>query len=125
MEEIFTPESSPPKGHYCQAVKHNGVLYLSGILGITPEGGAVAGGTAEEAKQIFANLAEVLKAGGSGVGKLLKVTVYVADMGSWGEINALYAEALGGHKCARSVVPVEAKLPMGLSIELDAIAACD
>ena len=121
MDIILTDKACPPKGHYHQAVRHNGILYLSGILGITPAGDAVGGGMVEEAKQIFTNLSEILKAGGSGIDKLLRVTVYVHDMDSWGEVNKMYAAFLGEHKCARSIVPVNL-LPFGLNMELEATA---
>jgi 2-iminobutanoate/2-iminopropanoate deaminase len=122
MDIIFTGKACPPKGHYHQAVRHNGILYLSGILGITPAGDAVSGGMVEEAKQVFANLTEVLKAGSSGIDKLLKVTIFIADMDSWGEVNKMYAELLNEHKCARSIVPCAARLPFGLNMELEATA---
>lgn len=121
MEIVYTDKACPPKGHYHQAVTHNGILYCSGLLGITPQNDAVKGGMVEEAKQIFSNLTEILKAGNSGIDKLLKVTVYVYDMDSWGEVNKMYTALLGEHKCARSIVPVN-KLPFGLNMELDAIA---
>ena len=121
MDIILTDKACPPKGHYHQAVRHNGILYLSGILGITTAGDPVSGGMVEEAKQIFENLAEILKAGGSGIDKLLRVTVYVHDMDSWGEVNKMYAAFLGEHKCARSIVPVN-QLPFGLNMELEATA---
>lgn len=121
MDIILTEKACPPKGHYHQAVRHNGILYLSGILGITPAGDAVTGGMVEEAKQVFSNLTEILKAGNSGIGKLLRVTIYVHDMASWGEVNKMYAELLGEHKCARSIVPVN-QLPFGLNMELEATA---
>jgi len=124
MDIIFTDKACPPKGHYHQAVRHNGILYLSGILGITPAGDPVSGGMIEEAKQVFENLTEILKAGGSGIDKLLRVTVYVHDMESWGEVNKMYAAFLGEHKCARSIVPVN-KLPFGLNMELEATAVSE
>jgi len=124
MDIIFTEKACPPKGHYHQAVRHNGILYLSGILGITPAGEAVSGGMVEEAKQIFANLTAILKAGESDIDKLLRVTIYVHDMGSWGQVNSMYAELLGEHKCARSIVPVN-QLPFGLNMELEATAVSE
>jgi len=123
MDVIYTDKACPPKGHYHQAVRHNGILYLSGILGITPAGDPVSGGMAAEAKQIFENLNEILKAGSSGIDMLLRVTIYVHDMASWGEVNKMYAATLGEHKCARSIVPVN-QLPFGLNMELEATAVC-
>lgn len=124
MDNIYTDKASPPKGHYSQAVRHNGILYLSGILGITPAGEPVGGGIVPEAQQALQNLAEVLRAGGSAPDKLLRVTLYIGDMAGWPEVNRLYAQFMGEHRCARSVVPVS-NLPFGLHIELEATAACD
>lgn len=124
MDFIVTDKASPPKGHYHQAVRHNGVLYLSGILGITPAGEPVGGGIVPETQQVLNNLAEVLLTGGSAPDKLLRVTLYIGDMAGCFEVNRLYAQFMGEHRCARSVVPVTG-LPFGLHIELEATAACD
>ena len=123
MDYIFTDQASPPKGHYSQAVRHNGILYLSGLLGITSEGEPVRGGMLREAEQVLLNLNEILKAGGSNPNQLLRVTLYIGDMDGWPEVNRLYAAYMGEHRCARSVVPVS-NLPFGLHIELEATAAC-
>lgn len=124
METIFTDKSAPPVGPYCQAVKHGGVLYLAGIIGLTPSAEKVQGGMEAEAEQIFKNLKAVLEAGGSSVDRLLRVTIYIGDFASWPRVNEMYAEFLGEHRCARSVLQVAA-LPLGMNIELEATAACE
>jgi len=70
----------------------------------------------------LANLDAVLIAAGSSREKVLKVTVYVSDVGHWPKVNAVYGEFFGSHRPARTVVPV-GKLHYGYEIELDALAA--
>lgn len=121
---ILSDDAPAPKGHYCQAIKHNGLLYLSGILGIDKSGEVITSGIAAEAEQIFNNLKAILKAGGSSIDKMIKVTIYISDMNEWPVVNKMYGELLGEHRCARSIVPVN-KLHYGLNMELEAIAICD
>lgn len=124
MEPIFTPEASAPRGHYHQAVKHDGTVYVSGILGVTPQGQPVTGSPEDEFAQILSNLGAILAAAGSGPERLLKVTLYLADTEQIPVVNTLYAEFMGEHRCARSMVPI-LSLPSGFRMELDAIASCD
>ena len=68
------------------------------------------------------NVAAILAEAGSGLDLILRSTVYIADVAHWPAFNAIYAEALGGHKPARTVVPVSG-LHYGYLVEMDAIAA--
>ncbi|MVM39896.1 RidA family protein [Spirosoma sp. HMF3257] len=122
MTFIQTPDAPAPGGHYSQAVVHNGLVYLSGILPITPTGQKLSDASiAEQMEQILANLDAILLASGSQRTNVLKVTVYVSDISAWGTVNQLYTQFFGEHRPARSVVPV-GPLHYGLSIELEAIA---
>ncbi|GAB4004662.1 RidA family protein [Spirosoma migulaei] len=122
MTFIQTPDAPAPGGHYSQAVVHNGLVYLSGILPITASGQKLAEASiAEQTEQILANLDAILQAAGSQRANVLKVTVYVSDISAWGTVNQLYTQFFGDHRPARSVVPV-GPLHYGLSIELEAIA---
>ena len=117
-----TPNAPVPGGHYSQAVVHNGLVYLSGILPITPDGRKLTDTTiAEQTEQILANLDAILLASGSKRENVLKVTVFVSDIHAWGTVNQLYTEFFGEHRPARSIVPV-GPLHYGLSLELEAIA---
>ena len=69
----------------------------------------------------MANLTAVLHAAGADLRDILKVNIYLADMGDFVEVNALYAEWLGGHRPARATVAVSA-LPLGARIEMDLVA---
>ncbi|GAB3734102.1 RidA family protein [Spirosoma lituiforme] len=122
MTFINTPNAPVPGGHYSQAVVHNGQIYLSGILPITPAGEKLSDATiAEQTEQILANLEAILQAAGSQRANVLKVTVFISDIAAWSTVNQIYARFFGDHRPARSVVPCST-LHYGFGIELEAIA---
>jgi 2-iminobutanoate/2-iminopropanoate deaminase len=126
MAEIrtaFTMTAPEPGGHYSQAIVHNGLAFLAGQLPVVP--GNPDGkpeGIEAQTLQVLKNIDVVLKASGSGRDRVLKATVYVADISLWGQVNAVYADFFGAHKPARTIVPV-AGLHFGYLIEMDVIAA--
>lgn len=123
MTFIQTPDAPSPGGHYSQAVVHNGLVFLSGILPITPTGEKLSQATlSEQTEQVLTNLDAILRAAGCTRDSVLKTTIYIADMEAWSRVNQLYARFFGDHRPARSVVPC-APLHYGFSIELEAIAA--
>jgi len=123
MELIFTPNAPTPAGHYSQAVVHNGLVYVSGILPITLAGEKLTDASIElQALQILQNLEAILVAAGSAKEKVLKVTVYITDIEDWGRVNHVYASFFEEHKPARAIVPVNV-LHYGLNLEIEAIAA--
>lgn len=123
MKLIATPDAATPAGHYSQAVVHGDTVYVSGLLAVEPGTGEKKLGSVEEqAHQILDNLEAILKAAGSGLGQVVKVNVYITDIGLWSRFNAVYAGRMGAHKPARVVVPTPT-LHHGFAIELDCIAA--
>ncbi|HXJ00146.1 MAG TPA: RidA family protein [Micropepsaceae bacterium] len=123
VERILTETAPVPVGHYSQAVCHGDLVFVSGQLPVTPEGKVAANKSFEEQAQLaLANLLAIVKAAGSSPERVLKVTVFLAGVEYWPKFNALYAEAFGDAKPARSVVPVPA-LHHGCLIELEAVAA--
>jgi 2-iminobutanoate/2-iminopropanoate deaminase len=125
MNKIFTENAAKPGGHYSQAVEHNGLIFVSGQLGV--EAGDRVGdplpGTVEEQVRIcLKNIDEILKAAGSGINNVLKMTIYVTDGSLWPEVNRVYTEVLGDHKPARAIVPCK-DLHYGFNVEIEAIAA--
>lgn len=123
MHAIATSSAPTPAGHYSQAVVHNGCVYVAGQLPIVPGQQEHRLGTIEEqTTQVFANISAILQAAGSGLSRMLQVTVYVSDMELWGRFNVAYAALMGDHRPARAVVPVNA-LHYGYSIEVQVIAA--
>ena len=120
---IRTPNAPTPAGHYSQAVVHNSTVYVSGQLPIDPETGEKCLGSIEEqTEQVLKNLAAILEAAGSGLDRVLKVTVYVSDISLWGGVNNVYAKFVGNHRPARVVVPTR-DLHHGFLIEMEAVAA--
>ncbi|HEX4780438.1 MAG TPA: RidA family protein, partial [Usitatibacter sp.] len=75
-----------------------------------------------QARRVIDNVAAILEAAGSGTDLIVKATVYIADVAHWPAFNAIYAEKLGAHRPARTVVPV-AHLHYGYLVEMDAIGA--
>ena len=122
--QIVTTEAAPlPAGHYSQGIVHNGVVYVAGQLPIVPgSSDRTVGPMAQQAEQTLRNVEAVLQAAGSGLDKVLQMTIYVSDISLWGEVNVAYARVMGDHKPARAVVPVQ-ELHYGYQIEIQAIAA--
>lgn len=115
-------DTAPPGGHYAHAVIAGGFVYISGQLPVQPDGThAPDADFAAQARQALANLFAALVAAGTSRDALVKVTVYVTDIADWPQFNALYAEAMGNHRPARSVVPMP-ELHHGYRIEIDAVA---
>lgn len=122
MQTVFTPNAPTPAGHYSQAIVHNGLVFISGILPITPEGKKLSeADLTTQTLQVFANLKAILEAAGTSPSKVLKTTIFITDVSLWGAVNALYAEFFGEHRPARSIVPIK-DLHYGLLLELEAIA---
>jgi 2-iminobutanoate/2-iminopropanoate deaminase len=123
MRKIQTPDAPAPGGHYSQAVVHNGVVYVSGQLPIDARTGEKQLGSIEEQTQlVLRNIGEILRAAGSDLSRALKMTIYVADIDLWSQVNAVYAQVMGDARPARVVVPVK-ELHYGFLIEIEAIAA--
>ena len=123
MQAISTDNAPPPAGHYAQATTHAGIVYVSGQLPIGPDRDVTAIGPIEaQTKQALANLDAILRAAGSSRDKVLKVTVYIADIALWDRVNTVYARFFGDHRPARAIVPTR-ELHFGFQIEIEAIAA--
>jgi 2-iminobutanoate/2-iminopropanoate deaminase len=111
------------RGHYSQAVIHDGLVYVAGQLPMVPgEPDKQLVKFDDQARRVIDNVAAILAECGSGLDLVLKATVYIADVALWPAFNAIYAEKMGRHKPARTVVPVAA-LHYGYLVEMDAIAA--
>ena len=123
IKKILTPNAPKPGGHYSQATVHNGLVYVAGQLSIDPRTGERKLGSIEEqTEQALRNVGEILKAAGSDLSRVLKMTVYVADIELWGAVNEVYARVLGEHRPARAVIPTK-ELHYGFLVEIEAIAA--
>ena len=123
MTLISTRRAPEARGHYSQAIEHGGVVYVAGQLPIVPAAPERRLESFEEqARQVIANVLAIVEAAGSAPERILRTTVYIADIAHWPAFNAIYAEMLGPHRPARTVVPV-AGLHYGYLVEMDAIAA--
>lgn len=123
-EAVITASAPTPVGPYNQAVKAGGVLYCSGQIALDPTTGLMvgAGDVEAETRQVLSNLQAVLEAGGSSPGQVLRTTVFLADLGDFARVNAIYAELFSdGVSPARACVEVAA-LPKGARVEIDCIA---
>jgi 2-iminobutanoate/2-iminopropanoate deaminase len=123
VKTISTLNAPTARGHYSQAVVHGGVVYVAGQLPIVPgEPEKQLASFEEQARRVIDNVLAILDEAGSGAELILKATVYITDVSHWPAFNEIYAEKLGAHKPARTVVPVAA-LHYGYLVEMDAIAA--
>jgi 2-iminobutanoate/2-iminopropanoate deaminase len=106
---------------YSQAIKAGEFVFVSGQLGLKPDHGEITGGIEEQTEQVFANLAAILAEAGTSLDRLVKTTVYLADLGDFGAMNEVYARHVGASPPARATVEVAA-LPSGALVEIEAIA---
>ena len=125
IKRIATKNAPTPAGHYSQATIYNGLVFVAGQLSIDPASGAHMTGTIEEQTEIaLNNVLAILQAAGSNWSRVLKMTVYVADINLWDAVNKVYGRMLGEHRPARAVIPTGA-LHHGFLIEIDAVAVTD
>jgi 2-iminobutanoate/2-iminopropanoate deaminase len=125
MKEIVRTEAAPAPfqgAPYSQAVKAGGFVFVSGQLALRPDHQDLSGGTIQDqTEQVLANLAAILEAGGSGLDRLVKTTVFLQNLDDFQGMNEVYAKHVGDQPPARSTVEV-ARLPSGALVEIEAIA---
>ncbi|BAF70344.1 RidA family protein [Nitratiruptor sp. SB155-2] len=123
MHSIQTSNAPQAIGPYSQAMVVDGMVYTSGQIALLPDGSdeLLSKDVATQAKQVLQNLKNVLEAAGSGMDKVIKTTIFLADMNDFATVNQVYEEAFGNHKPARSTVAVKT-LPKNALVEIDAIA---
>lgn len=110
-------------GHYSYYALSSGLMFISGLLPVTPAGEMRnTASFAEQTSQVLANLEACLQQEGLNKHHLVMVRVYLADVGLWAEFNRLYAQWLGEWKPARAIVPVP-ELHYGVLLEVEATAA--
>lgn len=123
VKQIIQTDRAPQAiGPYSQAVKARGFVYASGQIPIDPATGQfVAGGITEQTEQVLKNVAAVLKASGSGLDKVVKTTVFLADMEEFAAMNEVYARFFSSEPPARATVQA-AGLPRNAKVEIEVIA---
>ena len=122
--EVVTAIGAPAAvGPYSHAVRAGGLLFCSGQIALDPESGALVGETpAEQTRRCLENLSVVCAAAGTELREAVRTTLYLADMGSWDEVNEAYGEHFAGDPPARVTIGVAA-LPQGALVEIDAVVA--
>ena len=120
-EIIFTEKAPKAIGPYSQAVKAGGFLFVSGQIPINPETGDLMTSSIEEqANQVILNLKSICEAAGSGLEDIVKLTIYLTDLGNFAKVNEAMLEHFPEPYPARATVEVSA-LPLGVNVEMDAI----
>ena len=121
MTVLETTKAPGAIGPYSQRYAVNGFVFTSGQIPVDPVSGQIPEGIAAQADQSCRNVGAILEAAGSGFGKVIKTTCFLADMGDFAAFNEVYAKYFVS-KPARSCVAVKA-LPKGVLCEIEAIAA--
>ena len=123
MREIIQTANAPQAiGPYSQAVKTSGLVFASGQIPIDPGTGQfVPGGIEEQTEQVLKNLSAVLEAAGSGLERVIKTTVFLADMQEFAAMNEVYGRFFSDDPPARATVEA-ARLPRDAKVEIEAIA---
>ena len=124
-KEVVRTEAAPAPfqgAPYSQAIRANGLVFVSGQLALRPDHAEIVGeGIAEQTEQVFANLRAILETAGSGLDRLVKTTVFLTDLGDFAGMNEVYARHVGETPPARATIEVSA-LPSGAKVEIEAIA---
>ncbi len=124
-KSVVRTESAPAPfqgAPYSQAIVAGGFVFVSGQLALKSGAKELTGDTiGEQTEQIFANLAAILAAAGSGLDRLVKTTVFLVDLGDFAGMNEVYAKHVGDRPPARSTVEI-AGLPSGALVEIEAVA---
>ena len=122
MKYIETPKAVKPIGPFSQGIVENGMVFVSGTIAMDAATNTlVAGGIREQTTQVFENVKAILEAGGSSLGKVVKVSVFLKDGGHFKEMNEVYSSYFGTHKPARTTV-VTGFVRDGILVEIDCVA---
>jgi 2-iminobutanoate/2-iminopropanoate deaminase len=122
-QAISTDGAPAAAGPYSQAIRAGDFVFTAGQLGLDPATGEFAASdVAGQAERAITNLRAILEEAGTGLDRLVKVTVYLADIGDWPAVNEVYARAIPEPFPARSAFAVR-DLPKGALVEIEAIAA--
>jgi 2-iminobutanoate/2-iminopropanoate deaminase len=123
MERTVVSTADAPQaiGPYSQAISIGDLVFCSGQIPLTPQGVIIEGDIAEQTRQVLTNLQAVLAAAGSSLARVVKTTVFLADMGEFAAMNQVYSEFFGDAPPARSTVQV-VRLPRDARVEIEVVA---
>ncbi|GMA13984.1 RidA family protein [Deinococcus metallilatus] len=120
-DSVTTPDAPAAIGPYSQATTFGNLVVTSGQIPLRPDGTLVEGGIEAQTRQVLDNLVAVLGAAGTDLERVVKTTVFLADMNEFAAMNAVYAEYFQPPYPARSTVQV-ARLPRDVRVEIEVIA---
>ncbi len=122
---ISTTAGPAAVGPYSQAIRCGHLVFTAGQIPLDPATGTLVSGSIEEqTRRVLGNLRAILEAAGSGLDRVVKMTVFMTDLGQFKAMNAVYAEQFPADPPARSAVQVAA-LPLGAAIEMECVAVVD
>jgi 2-iminobutanoate/2-iminopropanoate deaminase len=124
-KQVVRTEAAPAPfqgAPYSQAIRAGDLVFVSGQLALRPDHAEIVSDSIEEqTEQVFANLRAILEEAGSSLDRLVKTTVYLADLGDFAAMNEVYAKHVGAQPPARATIEVSA-LPSGAKVEVEAVA---
>lgn len=123
-KSVSTSDAPPALGPYSQAIVAQGLVFCSGMPGIDPGTGTAPEGIGAQTEQALQNLGAVLAAAGSSMNRLVKTTIFYADVDDFAALNDVYGRHMPDPPPARSA-PANVRLPRGLLVSIDAIATLD
>lgn len=122
MRAVVQTNAAPAAiGPYSQAIRGNGLVFTAGQIGLDPGTGELVDGVAGQAERALRNLTAILDAAGTSLERVVKTTVFLADMADFATVNEVYGRFLTSPYPARSTVAVR-ELPKGAMVEIEAIA---
>ena len=120
---IHTDRAPQAIGTYSQAVRHQGLVFISGQIPLDPESmEIVTGGIEAQIRRVFESLSAVCDASGGSLDDIVKLTVFLTDLGNFPQVNTIMGQYFSAPYPARAAVEVSA-LPKGVDVEMDAILA--
>lgn len=121
MKVLNTRNAPQPIGPYSQGIEAEGLIFLSGQIGLKPDTGELVEGLTQQTQQVMQNIRAVLESAGYSFANIVKTTVYIKNMADFTKFNQVYAEYFKESPPARTTVEVSA-LPKNALIEIDIIA---
>ncbi|MGO9482786.1 MAG: RidA family protein [Candidatus Kryptoniota bacterium] len=121
MKIIYTKDAPQPIGPYSQGIEVDGLLFLSGQIGLKPETGAMTDGLTGQTRQIIKNISALLQSAGCSLSNVVRSTIYLQSMNDFAEFNKVYSEYFNENPPARTTVEVST-LPRNALVEIDIIA---
>ncbi len=122
LDVIRTDDAPSAIGPYSQAIRAGEWVFCSGQIAIDPESGELIGGdVAAQTDRVMRNLSAVLEAAGASLSRVVKTTVFLADMGDFSAMNEVYGRHLADHRPARATVEA-GRLPKDVAVEIEVVA---